>query len=523
MLLGLVEGMALIDTTRADPFGAQAREQIMGLIEDLRQVADPADFDFERFGRFRYDGRLAEEILAAGVREDGTSYVQLCGEIAGSLRLLAPFDGGIVVSARIANDLRLAAPIGSLDIDRTGVIGGDLIVTSKGTVGADVELAGVVEGWVRFRGRVDGSLVLRHTAKVGGNLDVSRDAVVGRHLTVGDNATVRGSVRVLHADVGSVFLTDNASIGADLRVSGIVEHVLLDRRSSVARRVEVEDVHVGGRVFVGRDAEVGTLRVGGEVGAAVVVEGRVKDDAALTMTAPEVGLVGRFEGGVSVVPSGGTSSLASVAGAQFERPVHLGDGVSIVGCDFRRCGDLEKLELVGADLFATAGGGTAKALVKPEGATDGEMASIYRQLRVNLEGKGNRPASAFFYRGEMDSRRRAAGQQRRWAEWAWLGLYRIVAGYGLRVAPPLLWFLAVWAAATAVFLLRGLVVLHGDIYVSASWWQAASFSLQSMLSVFRPPDALLGLGTTVVQVGLRLVGPVLLGLAAFAVRDKVAR
>ena len=145
---------------------------------------------------------------------------------------------------------------------------------------------------------------------------------------------------------------------------------------------------------------------------------------------------------------------------------------------------------------------------------------------MNLEGKGNRPASAFFYRGEMDSRRRAARQRGGWAgwsEWGWLSLYRLVAGYGLRVATPLLWFTLAWGVATAVFLGRGLVVLHGGEYVSASWWQAASFTLQSMLSVFRPPDAVLGLGTTIVQVALRLVGPILLGLAAFAVRDKVAR
>jgi hypothetical protein len=240
-------------------------------------------------------------------------------------------------------------------------------------------------------------------------------------------------------------------------------------------------------------------------------------------------LVGRFTETVTAVARPDASCwLSSVAGARFDRPVHLGDRVSIAGCDFRQCGDLDQLELIGADLFTLPDGTRANALANPPaGATervpDGEMASIYRQLRVNLEGKGNRPASAFFYRGEMDSRRRAARGQRRWAEWGWLSVYRIVAGYGLLVAPPLLWFVTAWIVATVVFLTRGLVVLHGDEYVSASWWQAASFTLQSMLSVFRPPDAVLGLGTTIVQVTLRLLGPILLGLAALAVRDKVAR
>lgn len=471
--------------------------------------------------------------MAAGSRSSGAGAVELRGEIIGSLRLdgLPPLT--LTLGAAVEGNVEIAMSLA-----------GDLTLTSKahvrGALGmsAHARIPGTV--WLTGDCRVDGDLSITDEAEIGGSIRVtgqacvgrslalSGRAVVGRHVGVDDGARIGHNIRIFDqaSVVGDIWLGDEATVEGILAINGVASvsgGVLIFPGSQVT----TIRLSPGARVD-------GGINIAGEGTAlsAVDLRGTVAGDVTLDRRVAAITFLGSVEGAVRITPpddgDAEPTALRSVRRARFGREVHIGDGVSIVDCDFRQCGDLDKLEFVGADLFAFLEGARARELANPpadgiERVPDGEMASIYRQLRVNLEGKGNRPASAFFYRGEMDSRRRAAGQQRRWAEWAWLSLYRIVAGYGLRVAPPLLWFLAVWAAATAVFLLRGLVVLHGDTYVSASWWQAASFSLQSMLSVFRPPDALLGLGTTVVQVGLRLVGPVLLGLAAFAVRDKVAR
>lgn len=489
-------------------------------MQELRTHPHPLIFRWARLDVFRYTPHDARRLISAAERPDRQAMVRLGGAIAGALTIDYPIRGALHVTGSVEGHLRLctgADVAGQMVLDAAS-IGGDVWVEGipKLAIGLKVQGNTRIEGDIEVLGG-DGAffVVIVGGVVVEGRVHVSSPMRL-QALVVG--ARVLGGVHIDgEAGIDRLYLWG----GAD--VQGLV----------IGNDVAVQDLAIKGTatvttISVGDSATIGRFCVEDQacITELLDIAGEVREDVTLDITIPAVRLTGRFHQPVRLTPRVGLSQLRSVATGQFESAVHLGDRVSIVDCDFRQCGDLDRLDLVGTHLFALPEGDQAKELVRPAGASDGEMASIYRQLRVNLEGKGNRPASAFFYRGEMDSRRRAARQRGGWAggtEWGWLSLYRLVAGYGLRVAPPLLWFVVAWGLATAVFLGRGLVVLHGGEYVSASWWQAASFALQSMLSVFRPPDAVLGLGTTVLQVVLRILGPILLGLAAFAVRDKVAR
>lgn len=154
------------------------------------------------------------------------------------------------------------------------------------------------------------------------------------------------------------------------------------------------------------------------------------------------------------------------------------------------------------------------------------MATIYRQLRNNLETRKNRPAAGVFYRGEMNARRADARQSRRWVECAVLTGYRVMSGYVLRVGPPLAWFTSIALLGSVAFQAGGLDLdkdLAPDKVYSASFIETVLFTLRMMLSFFSPPDAEIGVLKQVLQLGLRFVGPILLAQMTLAVRERVAR
>jgi hypothetical protein len=155
-----------------------------------------------------------------------------------------------------------------------------------------------------------------------------------------------------------------------------------------------------------------------------------------------------------------------------------------------------------------------------------EIASTYRSLRKGREDAKNEPGAADFYYGEMEMRRqggprathdpsdppRAAPLGERWL----LGLYWLVAGYGLRASRALI------ALALAITLAAIPLWLWG-LRPDRSYGQAVLFAVQSSVSLLRAPQADLTTAGQVTEIVLRLAGPLFFGLALISVRGRVKR
>jgi hypothetical protein len=161
--------------------------------------------------------------------------------------------------------------------------------------------------------------------------------------------------------------------------------------------------------------------------------------------------------------------------------------------------------------------------VRPKRTRDAELAAeaerlatTYRALRKGREDESDAPGAGDFYYGEMEMRRHgeASGPER-----AVIWLYWLVSGYGLRASRALL-ALAVTIAIFAFFF---------------DWWgfrpdrdfgRSLLFSIESTSSLFRIPEvkgSVLTGGGEVLQVILRLLGPLFFGLALLSLRGRVKR
>jgi uncharacterized protein YjbI with pentapeptide repeats len=166
----------------------------------------------------------------------------------------------------------------------------------------------------------------------------------------------------------------------------------------------------------------------------------------------------------------------------------------------------------------------------------GRIAPLYRDLRKGLEDKKDEPGAADFYYGEMEMRRhdkRGAVHLERTlrfrnggfgisaaAEYAILSLYWLVSGYGLRAWRAFASLAAVVLVASVIFAFWGFDRKSGLDELPS----ALLFSTQATTALLRGPDprALTTVGEWQL-IALRLIGPVLLGLAVLSVRGRVKR
>jgi uncharacterized protein YjbI with pentapeptide repeats len=151
--------------------------------------------------------------------------------------------------------------------------------------------------------------------------------------------------------------------------------------------------------------------------------------------------------------------------------------------------------------------GQASEPLEPE-----QIAGIYRALRKGREDNKDAPGAADFYYGEMEMRRHSAPLGERCVVW----LYWLVSGYGLRASRALI--------ALAVTIAVGAVLL--DLFgfePDRSYGRALLFALESSISLLRAPEAKLTAGGEVVQIALRLAGPLFFGLALLSLRGRVKR
>jgi hypothetical protein len=143
-----------------------------------------------------------------------------------------------------------------------------------------------------------------------------------------------------------------------------------------------------------------------------------------------------------------------------------------------------------------------------------QIAALYRELRKEREDAKDEPGAADFYYGECEMRRHDTSAPI--AERLVLWFYWFLSGYGLRA----------WRAVTALVLL---IVLAGIGF--ASWGfpntvdlsDAIRFSARSATALLRGPDQTLTPSGEWLEIGLRLAGPLLLGLAIVSIRGRVRR
>jgi hypothetical protein len=166
--------------------------------------------------------------------------------------------------------------------------------------------------------------------------------------------------------------------------------------------------------------------------------------------------------------------------------------------------------------------------------------SIYRDLRKGREDAKDEPGASDFYFGEMEMRRMAA------AKWSWervlLSAYWALSGYGLRASRALIALVLVLGLGTLGFATIGFEhstqpefqqvtstqpITYRQINVPGpkpGWAAAIDHSVDSSTALLRAstPRPLTAVGR-VLEITMRLLGPLLLGLAVLALRNRVKR
>lgn len=181
---------------------------------------------------------------------------------------------------------------------------------------------------------------------------------------------------------------------------------------------------------------------------------------------------------------------------------------------------------------------------RPPGSVPLEPAALvplYRELRKAFEDGKNEPGAADFYYGEMEMRRHDPRTPA--AELFLLHLYWALSGYGLRASRALGWLLGAMAATVLLMMAVGLpdtpaepyppgagVIgkqdpgLHAafaERFTGARAQKAADVVVNSV--VFRSSGQDLTTAGRYTEMASRFTEPVLLGLAALAIRGRVKR
>jgi hypothetical protein len=191
-----------------------------------------------------------------------------------------------------------------------------------------------------------------------------------------------------------------------------------------------------------------------------------------------------------------------------------------------------------------------------------QVAALYRALRKGREDDKDEPGAADFYYGEMEMRRHAKreevkaerrrGHERHWAtaasEYAVLWLYWLASGYGLRAWRALVSFLVLLSVAAGLFAFTGGFASSATASAASptattrpasttppspptptaatadtSFGGAMVYSARTVIGLTRDPQPRLTRFGDAVQILLRILGPVLLGLAVLSVRGRVKR
>lgn len=151
---------------------------------------------------------------------------------------------------------------------------------------------------------------------------------------------------------------------------------------------------------------------------------------------------------------------------------------------------------------------------KDSDPTPEQVAQTYRGLRKSLEESKDYAGASDLYYGEMEMRRRARSTPR--ADRIIIGLYWAASGYGLRASRSLVALGLVLAIAAALFATGGFVANN-------SYLDGLLHSARAAALFPQADDINLTQGGQILQIALRVLGPVLIGLTALALRARIKR
>jgi len=142
-----------------------------------------------------------------------------------------------------------------------------------------------------------------------------------------------------------------------------------------------------------------------------------------------------------------------------------------------------------------------------------EVAGVYRSLRKSVEAQSDEPGACDYYYGEMEMRR--WDPTKSWWERAIIWAYWLVSGYGLRGSRSFFWLLCSLLVGSVLMEAFGLKGRH-------SWAVSVVAAAQSLVPGLRVSAQLTNNGE-VFEIFLKIAGPVLLGLTALALRNRIRR
>jgi hypothetical protein len=144
-----------------------------------------------------------------------------------------------------------------------------------------------------------------------------------------------------------------------------------------------------------------------------------------------------------------------------------------------------------------------------------KLAAVYRELRQGRESSKDEPGAEGFYYGEMEMRRLAPDTS--WAEWFILYLYWLASGYALRGLRAVSWLmLAIVLAAVAIHEFG----FEGN---AQPWPATLVYAAGAASRLINPREGLLNDFGQAIRISMGLLGPLLLGLAVLAVRNRIKR
>jgi hypothetical protein len=155
-----------------------------------------------------------------------------------------------------------------------------------------------------------------------------------------------------------------------------------------------------------------------------------------------------------------------------------------------------------------------------------QIATLYRALRKAREDDKDQAGASDLYYGELEKRRhtvasssRGPDRGRSRSDLAVLSAYWLISGYGVKASRALI-------TLVVVVVLASLGLQAWGFARDPPYARALLFSIESTSSLLRAPETT-GLEVTYtgegVQIALRVLGPLLIGLALLALRARVKR
>jgi uncharacterized protein YjbI with pentapeptide repeats len=350
--------------------------------------------------------------------------------------------------------------------------------------------------------------------------------------------------------VGTADLADCAVEGDATVLATSVQRLDLDRcrvqgrmelrRTAAEEGIELERAAITGGVVV-EDCSASHVRLDAAQLPAGVVVSASRLDGGIDLRTARIGpsrLSGRRDQLLRV---------ASLAGATLQGPVAL-QRVDLRGCGLGGASGLDKLVIASAEfndrpqrlasprrvirdelgwrVFAplhvrpaiVAGGR------RWQGHRDAALtiARYYRELRKAYEDAKDEPGAADFYYGEMEMRKFSDRRPVRMLIW----LYWLVSGYGLRPLRSIAVLAAVLLGA-ALVMTPGQVADDGGYVLGAKdarpGFGDALLDLAQVTVSLNPEGAGFSALGDALRVAVRILGPLLLGLTALALRGRVKR